>query len=124
MGGGRRTVSELHITVPGTPVSVNHYKKPRRYGRGYYVTKEAEAFKQAIVAAVAGRSLSAKAFAVEVAFHLGNGQRGDVDNFAKCVLDGLVLAGAIHSDAAVTDLRLTKARDRERPRTEITVRAI
>jgi hypothetical protein len=38
------------------------------------------------------------------------------------VLDGLVDARVIHSDAAVADLKISKRRDWENPRTEIVVR--
>lgn len=118
------TTRSVTITVPLVPPSVNHYKKPRRGGYGYYVTKEAQAFKQA-VGVCAGRQralVGVRRYEVEVHIYLGAGDRGDVDNFGKVVLDGLQESGVIHSDAAVTDLILRKRRDRQEPRTEITVR--
>ena len=113
---------ELTITVPGTPVSVNHYVKHTRAGR-HYVTNEAKAFKEAVAVLAGGRSVSAQRYEVEIALHLGKGTRIDADNAGKLPLDSLVSAGVIHSDAAVDRLVIDKFRDRENPRTVITVRA-
>ena len=44
--------------------------------------------------------------------------RGDVDNFPKVVLDGLVRAGVIRSDASITCLAVNKERGLE-PKTSI-----
>jgi Holliday junction resolvase RusA-like endonuclease len=61
---------------------------------------------------------------VVLSVFLGAGARGDADNFGKCALDALVSAGVIHSDAAIESLTINKFRDRENPRTEITVEAM
>jgi len=113
-------VTELTITVPGTPVSVNHYVKHARNGR-HYVVKEAKAFKSSVGLLLAGRSITASEYSLEVWIFLGHGQRGDGDNFWKIIADALVEAKAIHSDAAVVDWVLHKRRDRANPRTEITI---
>ncbi len=112
----------LTITVPLVPPSVNHYWKHMRSGR-HYVTAEGRAYKEAIALFARGRSVAAKRYELEAVIYLGHGQRGDGDNFWKVIADGLVDAGVIHSDAAVTDWILRKRRDRSNPRTEITVRA-
>lgn len=111
------------FTVPLVPPSVNHYVKHTRRGHRY-VTGEAQAFKLAVAVYGRGYHLRAKAYEVSIFVYFGRKQRGDVDNLAKCVLDGLVDAGIIHSDAAVQKLTLEKGRDPENARTEITVRAI
>jgi hypothetical protein len=49
-------------------------------------------------------------YSVEIEIQLGPKQKGDVDNFPKVVLDGLVIAGVIHSDAAVDCLTIKKSR--------------
>lgn len=125
----------LHITIPRLPPSVNHYKMRTRRGVTF-VSKDAKAFKAELalyahqiispiryVAERGRKRLSAhpETYAVEIIVFQGAKQKGDVDNYAKCVLDGLAEAGVIHSDAAVTDLTLRKRRDRENPRTEITI---
>jgi Holliday junction resolvase RusA-like endonuclease len=53
---------------------------------------------------------------------MGKGERGDGDNFWKCIADGLVDAGVIHSDAAVSEWHLYVRRDRDNPRTVIEVK--
>lgn len=114
----------MKFTVPLVPPSVNHYKMPRRGGRGYYLTPEAIAFKVAV--GVYGRSATTYhcATAIQIRIFLGKGQKGDIDNFAKVVLDGIKEAGLISTDARVEDLRLQKFRDEANPRTEIEVKAI
>ena len=112
----------LTLIVPLVPPSVNHYVKHTRSGR-HYKTQEGEAFKEAIGIIARGRSIKAKEYELEAHVYLGFGQKGDGDNFWKCLADGLVQAGVIHSDAAVKDWIMRVRRDRESPRTEITVRA-
>lgn len=120
---------ELRITVPLEPISVNHYKSMRiiapRNGKPFistYVTKAADSFMAAVAVCAAGRQLHSKAYAVGFCVYQGHGSRGDVDNYSKCILDGLVKAGVIHSDSAITDLSMAKRRDALNPRTEIIVR--
>jgi crossover junction endodeoxyribonuclease RusA len=117
---------EVSFTVPLVPPSVNSYV---RHSRGrHYVTAEAKAFKEAVsvIAAVTGSRLSrpTSEYSVVVFIWLGHNKRGDIDNFSKVLLDSLVYAGVIHSDAAVTELTLRKGRDAQNPRTEITVKEI
>lgn len=114
------TAKRVSFTVPLVPPSVNHYVKHTRSGR-HYVTKEAKAFKEAVAIFARGKSAIAKRYEVEIAIFLAKRQRGDGDNFAKCVLDSLVSAGVIHSDAAVKKVSITKDRDWKNPRTEITI---
>lgn len=114
---------EITITVPLEPPTVNHYVKHTRSGR-HYKTPKALAFQQAMAVFARGQCLRAKAYRVEYTVYQGKGSRGDVDNYAKCILDGLVNAGVIHSDAAITSLSMTKQRDWENPRTEIWVEGL
>lgn len=111
------------FVVPGIPPSGNHYKKPVRRGKylGFYLTKKAKAFKEAVWVASARRKVRAKAYKVEVTVWMGKGDRGDADNFWKVILDSLVAAGCIDTDAKVSDIILRKRRDRSDPRTEIGV---
>lgn len=118
----RIQTGELKLTIPLVPPSVNHYKIKTRKGITF-VTKEAKAFKWAVALFARGESVQAKAYAIEASVFLAKGQRGDGDNFWKCIADGLVDAGVIHSDAAVKHWVMNVARDPENPRTEILVRA-
>jgi crossover junction endodeoxyribonuclease RusA len=118
----------LSFTVPLTPPGFNHYVKHTRTGR-HYVTSDARMFKEAVALCIAGRSVCAKSFHVDLTIYLAAGQKGDVDGFPKLVLDGLAKAMAFRdrkgkpmSDAHVTDLVVRKRRDTAWPRTDITIR--
>jgi Holliday junction resolvase RusA-like endonuclease len=114
----------VKFTMPGIPPSVNHYKKPNFKTGRTYLTNEATHFYHDLAVLASGQRIRAKAYRVEIEVFLGFKERGDVDNFAKVVLDGLVHAGVIHSDAAVEQLYMTKQRDKGNPRTVISVQEI
>ena len=127
--------SRVSFTVPYLiPPTGNHYKKPCRYiGKdgglhlGFKITKEAQAFYDAVAIFARGESVEEGSYSVFIDVYLGRGQRGDFDNFWKCGLDALVKAGVIHSDAAVDGLesRCVVHKDqRDNPRTEYQVRRI
>lgn len=125
-------LTEVRFTVPLTPPSVNHYKVPfwnaREQRIDYRITPEAIAYLQAIAYIAAGRSIAPTTergrlrmrYALSVKVVLGKGERGDGDNFWKCIADGLQQAGVIHSDARVRIWMLeVDDEDRQNPRTEI-----
>lgn len=102
--------------VPTTPPSVNHYKVPvkvRTSNGGmvtsYALTEEAKAFREWVCVKTRGKTLSPQTererkrvrYQIVAAVFLGHRQRGDGDNFWKCIADSLVHAGVIHSDARV-----------------------
>lgn len=132
-------MKELTLTVPIEPPSGNHYKSFRVIGRhaSWYLTKEAKAWHVEVYMAAAAasncytkdgsckcRMVTGTAHEITYTVYQGAGSRGDVDNYAKVILDGLVKAGALKSDASVVAMHAYKKRDRGNPRTEITVRAI
>lgn len=127
-----KRVGVLNFTIPLVPPNLNHYKVPVWRQKRFYVTKEAEAFKDAVAICAKQVSVLGKYFSVEATIYLGKKQKGDVDGFGKLILDALAKAGVfMHeskpeflSDAHVYDLHLRKRRDEENPRTEITVKAI
>jgi Holliday junction resolvase RusA-like endonuclease len=107
------------------PPSVNHYVQHFK-GGVHVVSEEAKAFKLAVY--IFGRdqpTFSGKntTYSVFLAIYLAKGQKGDIDNFPKLILDGLRDAKIIHSDAAVMCLHIELFRDPANPRTEITVDA-
>lgn len=110
----------VSFTVPLVPPTVNHYVKHTRSGR-HYVTQEATEFKKALAIFANGARLEGKSYSVGIGIYLAAKQKGDVDNFGKCVLDGLKDSGVIDSDAKVQSLQIAKFRDAANPRTEITV---
>ena len=130
--------SVVCFTVPHlVPPSGNHYKSPTMYTgkdgyahRGFKVTAEAKAYKDAVAIFARGRTVAPatarerKAVKYRVGVHvvLGARARLDCDNSAKVALDALQAAGVIHSDANVLECVLSIDRDdRENPRTEFFV---
>lgn len=116
----KRNTDVVQIIVPLTPPSVNHYVKHTRNG-GHYVTQEAKAFKSAVALFAKGQQIRLEAYYIEIWLNLGKKTRLDLDNAPKLILDALVDAGVIHSDAAVTDLALHKRRNWAKPSTQITI---
>ena len=114
-------MTEITLTLPLVPPSVNNYVRHTRKGF-HYQTKEAKAFKAAVGIYARGAKIDAKRYVIDAVIFLGKRARGDADNFNKCIGDGLVEAGAIHSDAAVKDWRVRVDRDWANPRTVLTVR--
>ena len=123
----------LRIDVPIIPPGVNHYVKHTRSGR-HYMSDEARKFKEDMAVLIGRRHVVGKHFQVHATFYLGEKHKGDVDGFAKCLLDALAESGVFRtmkkgfprevSDAHVIDLLLRKRRDPANPRTEIEIRAI
>jgi Holliday junction resolvase RusA-like endonuclease len=115
------------FTLPLTPPSVNHYKRPTMYTgrdgnvhRGYKLTGEARAFKDAVAIFARGRTVAPASdrdrrkvkYKVEAHVYLGPRQRLDADNCGKLLCDALEDAGVIHSDAFVADFRVFPHKDR------------
>jgi Holliday junction resolvase RusA-like endonuclease len=121
-------MSSLKITVPLTPPSVNHYMKHRvATVNGHstvmsYPSRDAKDWWKAVDKASVGHRLEADSFEIAYVVYQGTNERGDVANYAKCILDALVKASVIDSDHKVTALHAYKVRDRANPRTEITIR--
>lgn len=133
------SVKPIIFTVPFTPPSVNHYKKPvalrTRNGiiKSYARTPEADRYLQAVAIFARGQSLSPSTpaerkkvrYELTCTVFLGEGERGDGDNFFKCIADGLTGAGVIHSDARIRSWHIdVEDEDRENPRTLICVSII
>ena len=125
-------MTELSLTIPFEPPSGNHYKSFRVIGKhaSWYLTKEAKAWHATVHDwarcwhGIETPLVTGKAHEITYKVYQGSGSRGDVDNYAKVILDGLVKAGVLKSDASVVAMHAYKFRDRENPRTEIHVRAI
>ena len=130
----------VRFTIPEVPPSVNHYKKPIkiRTSNGictsFALTPEAEAFQMLTKLYCRGASLIPPGldpvtlntelrdtrYSLHATVYLGPKQRGDGDNFWKCIADSLVLAGVIHSDARVRRWYMEVIdTDRKNPRTEL-----
>ncbi|SRR6266436_1641522 len=107
------------MAVPLVPPSAN---TSVRHARGrHYVPANVKAFDQAVRLFAKGKSIEGKHFKVKATVFLGFAQRGDVDNFQKPLIDALVKAGVISSDAKARECSIRKERDPKEPRTEICV---
>jgi len=120
---------ELRLEIAGVPPTNNHYKNfrvmPTRNGKSvpsWYHTAKAKEWFSAVAAHAAGRKLSAATYTVSYAVFTGSPVCTDVDNYAKCVLDGLAHCGVIDNDKNVIDLHGYRRIDRGNPRTVIIVR--
>lgn len=114
---------------------MNHYKVPKIVRRGRFHSLIWEETPESIIFKLTVRNLARGAsvapatlteqrkatYTLRAIVYLGAAQRGDGDNFWKVVGDSLTAAGVIHSDAAVKAWHMYVRRDRERPRTEITI---
>ncbi len=107
------------FSVPLVPPTVNHYVKHTRAG-AHYLTREATAFKDAVALFSGNRAVSGKEFAVTITVYRAHGDRGDIDNYPKCVLDGLK-GHVFKSDAMVKRLTVILERDPRDPHTQIEV---
>lgn len=132
-------MNELILTIPIEPPSGNHYKSFRVIGKhaSWYLTKQAKAWHEEVAFAAKQkigcwtadgscdcRIVTGKAHEITYTVYQGSGSRGDVDNYAKCILDSLVKAGVLKSDASVVSLHAHKVRDRDNPRTEIHIKEV
>lgn len=119
-------MTELSLAIPMEPPSGNHYKSFRIIGKHatWYLTKEAKAWHATVYDYAARQMVSGDAHEITYTVHQGHGSRGDVDSYAKVILDSLVRAGVLKSDASVVSLHAHKLCDREYPRTEIHIRSI
>jgi hypothetical protein len=120
---------ELRLEMPGVPPTGNHYKGVQvmtpRSGKAFvkwYVTTAAEGWYWDLSIIAAGRKLRGATYTVSYAVYTAGGVVTDVDNYAKCILDGLAKAGVIDNDKKVIDLHGYRRIDRANPRTVIIVR--
>lgn len=110
----------MKLIIPLEPPSGNHYVRHTRAG-GHYKTPRAIAWYEAVALMAGGESVAGRSHSVTYRVYQGFNSKGDVDNYAKCILDGLVKAHVIESDASVVEIHGYKFRDRENPRTEIEI---
>lgn len=133
-----QAAATLRFTVPGVPPGLNMYVRHTR-GGGHFLTPEAQRFKRDVAYVVRNQTIEGRTFEVEIVVYFGKKNKGDVDGLGKLTLDAMAeigvfraekpgKRGGIHyerqplTDNCVSDCILRKRRDRDNPRTEITVR--
>lgn len=94
---------EVAFFVPLLPPSVNHYKAPDGRG-GWYLSKEAAAFIDAVVIFSRRIPVTGPYFEVELTFRIVKNKflKWDADNFEKVSFDALKHAGVISDDRYIT----------------------
>lgn len=111
------------FTLPWPP-SGNHYKAPHPRGRGYYVTREAQAYRRAVALLCARMRPLPGLVQVELRFYRGESRgrlvRGDLDNLEKVLLDCLQ-GRAYENDARIRRKLSELHEDRCNPRVEVLV---
>ena len=91
---------------------------PTRNGKSvpsWYHTAKAKEWSRRGRRHAAGRKLRAATYTVSYAVFTGSAVCTDVDNYAKCVLDGLAHCGVIDNDKNVIDLHGYRRIDRGNP---------
>lgn len=104
---------EVRLVVTGTPVT----KKRARSGNGtHYTPADTRAYEQTVAwtARSAGRPFNRQPLHVTIAFHVHR-RKGDVDNLAKSILDGLEKGGLIPNDTWVDHLVVERVIDAGEP---------
>jgi Holliday junction resolvase RusA-like endonuclease len=97
----------LEFSIPLVPPSVNHYKQPNGRG-GWYVTKEANAFIDAVsyIGKPKAKTLPIAGMFYEVSLEIfvlrKKFLRADSDNMEKVAFDALTAAGLIKDDRYIT----------------------
>jgi Holliday junction resolvase RusA-like endonuclease len=121
----------LKFTIPGIPVPCARARIYRNHGRTHGVTeKKTEAYEKLV--ALCARSAMARTrwvvggrgpFSTTIRVYRA-ARRGDSDNFAKGVKDGLTQAGVWEDDRYVEHLVVWLYVDKVKPRVEVEVRQL
>ena len=103
------SANAISFGVPLLPPSVNHYKSPDGRG-GFFRSKEAAAFIDAVAIMSARKPVSGAFFHVELIFRIFQNRflRWDLDNFGKVAFDALTIAGVISDDRYITRILVRK----------------
>ena len=110
----------MKLVIPLIPPSANNYIRHTMRGKHYRPPATIRWF-EAVVTLSRGENVPPGCHSVTYRVYQGHNQKGDVDNYAKCILDSLVRAGILKSDASVVEIHGYKFRDKDNPRTEIEV---
>lgn len=97
----------INLEIPGRPIAK---QRARARGGQFYTpaaTRNFEDMVAFIARAVPARDLSGE-ISVEIAIRTRRALRGDVDNYAKSILDGIVKGGLLRDDREITSLCISK----------------
>lgn len=121
-----RKISPRRYTIEGKPMSINNAKRPLPVkGKLRLVTTgSARKWKDSAKVQLMAQHMPAPAIEIpcEVCIDLYLPTlAGDADNYVKLTLDALQDARVIANDRQVQRLTVSKQKDKENPRTEITI---
>lgn len=117
-------VASKHVSfeIPGRPVAK---QRARARNGKFYTPAPTRRFEELVAwhaRTVGVRDLSGNLY-VEIGIYTHRPLRGDVDNYAKSILDGMVKGGLISDDREINCLSVQKGKalSREQDRTLVTV---
>lgn len=99
----RATSERVVVKVPGPPVPKG---RPRVGRHGPYTPKRTRDYEEHVgwSCRAVGVTLGARAVNVSIELHSRHQLRGDIDNYAKAILDGMQKGGLIDDDRQVGEL--------------------
>lgn len=126
---------KLHFSIPITPMSTNRANKvvtypvkgqPGKFRSGIRKTAEAEQWMRRAVEELQVQRMNAHLSTLECPVALWidvyrEANQGDIDNYAKGVLDALQGAAILRNDTQVMELHMRKLVDKSRPRYELAI---
>lgn len=95
------------VTIPGLPVAK---ERPRKGKHGFYTPGRTRAYEETVATyAMSYSPMPSVPLGVTITIQSKNRLRGDLDNYAKSVLDGLVKGRLIPDDRLVESLTIQQA---------------
>jgi len=116
-------MENIKLTVPGNPISVNHYLGNFVQGKRVvrFKTKKAKDYQKLIESLYEHKTLTKdKQLKVNIKLYFGDKRRRDIDNYNKTILDSM--EGIVYEDdCQIKKLVVEKFVDKDNPRVEITI---
>lgn len=113
----------LEITLPWPPTVNTYYRMVTIDGSArMLISAQGRSYARAVEAIAGGVGRIDGEVAVEIAVHLPDHRKRDIDNLLKASLDALTKAGVWRDDSQIKDLRIRVAgMDRPHGRLEVTI---
>jgi len=109
----------IKLTIPGNPISVNHYLGNYTLGKRVvrFKTKKAKEYQELCKKIYKGKIQKSK-LKMSIFLFFGDKRRRDVDNYSKVILDSLQ-GIAYDDDSQIYELFVKKEIDKNNPRVEV-----
>jgi Holliday junction resolvase RusA-like endonuclease len=111
---------KFKITIPGNPISNNHYLTNTRSGRRY-TPKKTKEYQNRLQDLLHKHSVKLEGILeVDMTYYFGDKRIRDMDNYSKVILD--CMQGFIYeNDNQIKDGHMHVRYDKENPRTEVVI---